>query len=131
MNVDKFGNYIHKRMRLTELFDFSENALFKSESGEFDLKSSKLKGIKPPVDADDAVNKDYVDQLSTHTIQEFNKMIGSLRAQIIKDVQKTVQVTLKANVSSILPHYEEKFYTKAEVNELLEKIRNGKTANSK
>lgn len=131
MNVDKFGHYIHKRMRLSELIEFNENALLKSASGEFDLKFSKLKGVKPPIDADDAVNKNYVDQLTAQTTQELNKMIGSLRSQIMKDAQKTVLVTLKATKSEISPHYEDKFYTKAEVDNLLEKIHNGKTASSK
>lgn len=129
MNVDKFGHYIHKRMRLSELLDFNDNALLKSDSGDFDLKTVRLKGIRSPIEADDAANKDYVDRLLTNTIQEFNKLIGSLRSQIIKDAQNTVNTTLKAKISEVSTHLEDEFYTKAEVDKLIEKLHNGKTAN--
>lgn len=118
-------------MRLSELINFNDNALLKSESGDFDLKSSRLTGIKTPLEADDAVNKDYVDRMSADTIKEFNKLIASLRAQIILDAQKTVQSTLKAKEPEVLIHLEEKFYTKADIDKLLKNLNNGKTTNSK
>lgn len=129
MNVDKFGHHIHKRMRFSELLEFHENTLQKSESGDYDLKKSRLRGIRSPVETDDAANKDYVDRLLTNSIQEFDKLIGSLRAQIIKDAQKTVQATLKAKILEVSTHLEEKFYTKAEVDILIENLHNVKTAN--
>lgn len=116
-------------MRLSELLDFNDNALLKSDSGDFDLKTVRLKGIRSPIEADDAANKDYVDRLLTNTIQEFNKLIGSLRSQIIKDAQNTVNTTLKAKISEVSTHLEDEFYTKAEVDKLIEKLHNGKTAN--
>lgn len=129
MNVDKFGHYIHKRMRLSELLELNDNALLKSDSGDFDLKTVRLKGIRSPIEADDAANKDYVDRLLTNTIQEFNKLIGSLRSRIIKDAQNTVNTTLKAKISEVSTHLEDEFYTKAEVDKLIEKLHNVKTAN--
>lgn len=121
MNVDKFGHHIHKRMRFSELLEFNENALLKSESGHFDLKKSRLKGIRSPVETDDAVNKDYVDRLCGHTMNELNKVTGLLRAQIIKDAQITVQATLKAKIPEVLVQLEDKFYNKEEVQQLLKK----------
>lgn len=121
MNVDKFGHHIHKRMRFSELLEFNENALLKSESGDFDLKKSRLRGVRSPVDTDDAVNKDYVDQLCDQKIKEQNRMIGLLRAQIIKDAQIKVQATLKEKIPEVLVQLEDKFYNKAEVQKLLEK----------
>ncbi len=118
MNVDKFGHHIHKRMRFSELLEFNGNALLKSESGDFDLKKCRLRGIRSPVDPDDAVNKDYVDRLCDQTIKEQNRMIGLLRAQIIKEAQITVQTTLKAKIPDILIQLEDKFYNKAEVQKL-------------
>lgn len=115
MNVDKFGHYIHKRMRLSELFEFNENALLKSENGDFDLKTSRLRGIRSPVEADDAVNKDYVDQLNANTLKEVNYLIGKLRSQIIKDAKGTVEATLKASIPEVITHLQDKFHTKAEV----------------
>lgn len=120
MNVDKFGHYIHKRMRLSEIFDFNE-ALLKSENGEFNLKKSRLRGIKSPVETDDAVNKNYVDQINADMVRELNKLIGSLRSQIILDIHKIAQNTLKAKIPEVLTQLEDKFYTKAEVNKLIEK----------
>lgn len=121
MNVDKFGHFIHKRMRLSEIFDFNENALLKSENGNFNLKNSRLGGIKPPVELDDAVNKDYVDRLNTKTIRELDKLIGSLRSRIILDMHKIAQDTLKAKIPEVLIQLEDKFYTKADVNKLIKK----------
>lgn len=119
MNIDKFGHHIHKRMRFSELLEFNENALLKSESGDFDLKKSRLRGIRSPVDTDDAINKDYVDRLYDQIIKEQNRMIGLLRAQIIKDVQISVQTTLKTKIPEVLVQLEDKFYNKAEVQKLL------------
>ena len=68
MNVDKFGHHIHKRMRLSELLEFNNNALLKSESGDFDMKAVRLRGIRSPVEADDAVNKEYIDLVTTKII---------------------------------------------------------------
>ncbi|KAH9640089.1 hypothetical protein HF086_016020 [Spodoptera exigua] len=116
--LDKFGHHIHKRMRFSELLEFNGNALLKSESGDFDLKKCRLRGIRSPVDPDDAVNKDYVDRLCDQTIKEQNRMIGLLRAQIIKEAQITVQATLKAKIPDILIQLEDKFYNKAEVQKL-------------
>lgn len=142
MNVDKFGHYIHKRMRLSELFEFNENAMLKSENGDFDLKTSRLRGIRAPVEADDAVNKDYVDQLNANTLKELNNLavnkdyidrlntnmlkdvntlIGKLSSQILKDAKDTVQTTLKAKIPEVLTHFQDKFYTKAEVDKILQK----------
>ncbi|KAH9638019.1 hypothetical protein HF086_014880 [Spodoptera exigua] len=100
------------------MLEFNGNALLKSESGDFDLKKCRLRGIRSPVDPDDAVNKDYVDRLCDQTIKEQNRMIGLLRAQIIKEAQITVQATLKAKIPDILIQLEDKFYNKAEVQKL-------------
>lgn len=119
MNIDKFGHHIHKRLRFSELLEFNENALLKSESGDFDLKESRMRGIRSPVDTDDAVNKDYVDRLYDQIIKEQNRMIGLLRAQIVKDVQISVQTTLKTKIPEVLVQLEDKFYNKTEVQKLL------------
>lgn len=121
MNIDKFGHHVHKRMRLSELFEFNENALIKSESGEFDLKSSRLGGIRSPIEPDDAVNKSYVDQINANTLKEVNKLIGSLRSQILRDAQNTVQATLKAKIPEVLTQLHDKLDTKADVGKILQK----------
>lgn len=119
MNVDKFGHYIHKRMRLSELFEFNDNALLKSETGDYNLKTSRLRGIRAPIEQDDAVNKDYVDRLKTDLKQELNQLIGSLRYQILIDVQNTLKISLKAKMSEISVQLEDKYYTKAHIDKLL------------
>lgn len=113
MNVDKFGHYIHKRMRLSELFDCYDNVLTKSDSGEFDLKASRLRGIRSPIEADDAANKDYVDHSQDNMKKEINKLIGQL--------QHYVQLDIKAKISDVLSHLEDKFYTKSEIDKFLKK----------
>lgn len=62
MNIDKFGHHVHKRLRVSELFDF-DDIVKKTETGEVDFKSSYLKGIPLPKSRDHAVNKEYVDNL--------------------------------------------------------------------
>lgn len=62
MNIDKFGHHVHKRLRVSELFDF-DDLVKKTETGEVDLKSSYLKGLPSPKSRDHAVNKEYVDNL--------------------------------------------------------------------
>lgn len=61
MNIDKFGHHVHKRLRVPESQDL--NKWFQYVNGEFDLHLTRLKGIKSPTTADDAVNKEYVDTL--------------------------------------------------------------------
>lgn len=120
MNVDKFGHYIHKRLRLSEIFEFNDNALLKSESGEFDLKSSILKGVRSPLDADEAANKEYVDQFRKKIIQELNKLMATLRSKIIMDAHNTYEINLKASISEILSHLNKEFYSKTDINKLFE-----------
>lgn len=64
MNIDKFGHHVHKRMRVSDPVELIplNKVLFRNESGDYDLKSSRLKGLKLAVSADEAVNKEYVDQ---------------------------------------------------------------------
>lgn len=63
MNVDKFGHHVHKRLRRSEPYFDPEQVLVRSENGEFDLHSARLRGLKNPSTADDAANKQYVDNL--------------------------------------------------------------------
>lgn len=115
MNIDKFGHYIHKRMRLTELFECNGNALTKTENGEFDLKAATLRGVRTPVEPDDAVNKVYVDQLITKITKDLHKAMLLMQARIMDDVQNT----LKAKIYEVSIHLEDKFYTKTAVDNLL------------
>lgn len=121
MNVDKFGHYIHKRLRLSELFECYDNVLTKSENGEFDLKSSRLRGIRLPLESDEAVNKDYVDNFHDNIVKELNKLNGKLRLQTRTDMQNFVQAAIKTKMLEVQTHLEEKFYTKPEIDKLLKK----------
>lgn len=88
MNIDKFGHHIHKRLRVSEIFDF-QSALLKKDSGEYDLQSSTLRGVKRPQFADEAVNKDYLD-----------------------DVIKSLKQDINAKIIQIFKHIDEQFVTK-------------------
>lgn len=72
MNIDKFGHHIHKRLRVSEILNFEDRALLKKDSGEYDLQSSTLKGVKQPQFADEAVNKEYLDELIKNLKQDIN-----------------------------------------------------------
>lgn len=68
MNIDKFGHHVHKRLlQAQNSLNILDNTLHKSESGEFDLRLARLKGVALPISSDDAVNKQYVDI----TLQKF------------------------------------------------------------
>lgn len=97
MNVDKFGHHIHKRLRAFDIFDFRDKALLKKDSGEFDLQSSVLKGVKRPQLFDEAVNKEYLDD----TVK---KIVSEINDKILK----------------IFNHLDTQFVTKADINKILE-----------
>lgn len=99
MNIDKFGHHVHKRLRIAESFVNFDDTLRKSENGEFDLHFSRLKGVKSPVSNDDAVNKEYVDQLT--------KVIQTNLANIILHLRK---------IDLVLKQIEEQKLTKEDVN---------------
>lgn len=105
MNIDKFGHHIHKRMRLSEIFDVTDKALTKNESGDFDLQFARLKGVKAPVAGDDVVNKDYVDQ----TIKSFYTKV---------EVQSLL-AGIKTDMQVILHQFTRDFYTKANIEKIL------------
>lgn len=108
MNIDKFGHHIHKRMRFSELLDFTDKALLKSETGEYDLKLLRLKGVKTPLAADDVVNKEYVDKI-IHDFYNKNKkenqnMVNSLKSEILKllDQYELKSITSARKINKLL-----------------------------
>lgn len=96
MNVDKFGHNVHKRLRVSEAFNNINNALIKSEKGEYDLKSHRLRGLTFPESADEATNKMYVDELLESSLK-----------------------SIKNHVQLILTQIQDKYYTRSEVDHLL------------
>lgn len=64
MNIDKFGHHVHKRMRVMDMTDkiSIDKLLARNDNGDFDVKQSRLKGLKLPEGADEAVTKEYVDE---------------------------------------------------------------------
>lgn len=84
MNIDKFGHHIHKRLRLSELFDIADSSLRKTPNGEYNLNFTKLKGVKPPTEDDEVVNKEYLD----HRLELFysKQDIDIILEKIKKDI---------------------------------------------
>lgn len=86
--MDKFGNYVHKRLRREPTYSDLSYILMKNDRGEYDLKSSRLKGLTIPLSSDEAVNKQYIDQ----KLDEFyNKL--ELDAKI-KNINTQIQMLL-------------------------------------
>lgn len=110
MNVDKFGHHVHKRLRLENSLFWPSNVLTKSVEGEYNLQSSRLKGVKLPVSPDDAVNKEYVDQINKviqtnlanlklalkREVSRINEIEGKLVS--IQEVQKLDEVNLSKSL---------------------------------
>ncbi|KAG7299655.1 hypothetical protein JYU34_016645 [Plutella xylostella] len=106
MNIDKFGHHVHKRMRVLdplECISFNK-ALFQNESGDYDLKQRRLKGLKLAVDADEAVNKAYVDQNNNIYCkrEDFLAELKSIKTQISLMQQQLSQKCSKVDASNII-----------------------------
>lgn len=117
MNIDKFGHHVHKRLRLAELFEFTENALIKKENGCYDLQSSRLKGLQTPQELNEAVNKEYVDM-------NLKKVCSKEEIKVIVDeVYKEVQRIINLFINNV--------YTKAEVDRRLKSLNKDEGAGGK
>lgn len=108
MNIDKFGHHVHKRLRLTEYIDTLNDYLVKSDTGYYDLKSSKLKGLSFPNEDDEAVNKAYMDK----TVEEIRKEIQKVNNNVKNYLNSLEKVTLN-RISTL-------YYTKTEIDNLIE-----------
>lgn len=110
MNVDKFGHHVHKRLRVSEYLDIHNTALIKSETGYYDLKKNRLRGLPVPVSDDEAVNKEFVD----HTLKKYY-------------TKNELDIKLKAAVDSYIKQFKERlfeafsksYYTRSEIDYLL------------
>lgn len=114
MNVDKFGHHVHKRLRLDNSLFLPSNALTKSAEGEYNLQLTRLKGVKLPLSPDDAVNKQYIDQINKSiqtnlaniilTQKRNESRINQIEGKLIsiKEVQKLIE----ENLSKSLPKTE-------------------------
>lgn len=98
MNIDKFGHHVHKRLRQSD-----------TTEGDIDLHFARLKGLQLPKSTDEAANKAYVDQLikSVPTKQE-------MYAELKK---------IKNEIDSLLTKFNQKYYTKAEINSIVSKAK--------
>lgn len=122
MNVDKFGHHVHKRLRLDQILGLRDNifdrTLVKSSTGEYNLNSAKLKGLKLPAAADEAVNKAYVDKLSHKFVskEEINIQLEKIKSELIQYI--------KTNLINLYTHLKEEEEAKL-------KNQNEQRANSK
>lgn len=105
MNIDKFGHHVHKRLRLSEVTDFMDNTLRKTENGNFDLKLTRLTGVKLPSTANDAANKEYVDNV--------------VKLCCSKDDVLAHIKSIKADINKVLSHFIKEYYTKTEVDKIV------------
>lgn len=108
MNIDKFGHHVHRRSRLSEfiLVD-TDNTLVKSETGDYDLKSSKLKGLVSPDEEDEAVNKAYLD-----------KIVEELRNEM-KNIHTHVKLYLNNLEKANNTRLSSMFYSKTQIDQLI------------
>lgn len=103
MNIDKFGHHVHKRLRLPEFTEILSDTLVRSDAGDFDLKSSRLKGLKIPEKGDEAVNKEYVDTC-VQNLQNEMKIIQSNVKKYLNNLERLTTT----NLSTL-------YYTKKEI----------------
>lgn len=108
MNIDKFGHHVHKRLRLSEFIDNINETLVKADTGHYDLKSSKLKGLPSPNEDDEAVNKAYVDNIAQELRKEIEKVDNNLKLYL-KNLERASEV-----------HLTKLYYQKEEIDSLIE-----------
>lgn len=115
MNIDKFGHHVHKRLRVSEYFDVLNDALVKSDTGDYDLKLARLRGLPSPIFQDEVVNKQYID---TTLKQLYSK--------------REIQDKIKSEVDLCLNYFKDKlyatltssYYSKPEIDKIIGKIQN-------
>lgn len=117
MNIDKFGHHVHKRLRLSDLLDFTEDAFIRKKNGHFDLKSSRLKGVQTPQESNDAVNKDYVDKIIKPLCTK--EEVKLILDQVMKEAQRVINLFIKD------------VYTKSEVDSKIRSLRKDETTSGK
>lgn len=86
-----------------------EKLLIKSEDGDFDLHSSRLKGVKHPSAADDVVNKQYVDSL-------FDDYSSNHKLTVALNDFRT-------GIASYITKQLEKYYTKSQIDSIVTSIK--------
>lgn len=110
MNVDKFGHHVHKRLRVSDYFNAFNDALIKSESGCYDLKQNRLRGLPVPVSEDEAVNKEFVDFLLKKycTKNEFDIKVKTAVDSYINQFKENLFEALSKS-----------YYTRSEIDRIL------------
>lgn len=107
MNIDKFGHHVHKRLRYSEFMNTLDYTLAKSETGDYDLQSSRLKGLLPPQNDDEAVNKAHLDKEIEDLKKELKKVLNDVRVYL-----KNLEKVTSNNMSTL-------YYTKTEIDFLI------------
>lgn len=105
MNVDKFGHHVHKRQRISNSSFLDDRALTKSEEGDFNLHSSRLKGTRLPVSPDEVANKQYVDHINTVIQSNLSNIILTLKRNDsrIKEIEE--KLILKEDLQKIITDF--------------------------
>lgn len=110
MNVDKFGQHVHKRLRASNYFDVHNDALIKSETGYYDLKQNRLRGLPVAVSEDEAVNKEFVEYTlkKYYTKNEFDIKVKTAVDSYINQFQERLLEALSKS-----------YYTRSEIDHIL------------
>lgn len=114
MNIDKFGHHVHKRLRLSDFIESQTDTLIRSAAGDFDLKLSKLKGLRSPGENDEAVNKEYMDKRVEELRNEMKKIQSDVRKYL-----KSLEITFSDRLSTL-------YYTKEEIDKFLNQAKSNK-----
>lgn len=86
MSVDKFGHHVYRKQKIE--LDLTNLSLFKNTgNANLDAENKIIKHLKTPVDSQDAVNKEYVDQLR-HYCESSNLRLQELITDLKNCVTK-------------------------------------------
>lgn len=131
MNIDKFGNFVHKRMRISGS-DFADKALIRSQDGNFNFQMNRLKGVSTPIEETDAANKGYVDiALTQFCSKEFVvDFLKKRENQIINTILKKLNGSLNAQTKLKKDHLSSDYISEEDLRNL-KSIKNDKTTSSK
>lgn len=106
MNIDKFGHHVHKRMRVLDSLEFTPltKTLSQNEVGDYDLKQRRLKGLKLPIEGDEAVSKEYLDQSYNLYCkkEDFLAELTSIKAELSLLQEQLHRKCSKVDVSNMI-----------------------------
>ncbi|XP_066157574.1 uncharacterized protein [Euwallacea fornicatus] len=93
MSLDKFGRHSAKKHKTTTVI---KSTLSRTSNGDIDNGNLRICNLKPPIDENDATNKEYVDRLLQSTLMMMRENLDSHNHEVasLSDIVKRHETTM-------------------------------------